>query len=270
MKKILLFSILILFVVPSCKRKALEQMNQKNLELSRLANERDSIINQLNLSVEEFEGTVGMVDQKGDLKERMQQSIEKLRDLLEENDRKQKALQRMIAGSRTERSKLTDEIDSLNTQLSTRENEISALNKDIASLKTQIDTQQYRINRLVSLTTNQNEKIETIVTQLNTAHFMVGKPKELLEKDVIEKKGGFLGLFGRVKKLNPQFNSEEFKKVDILSDKLIELPGEKVNIVTVHPSGTYHLVDSNNIKQLEITDPEKFWETSKYLVVENY
>ncbi|NJO91720.1 MAG: hypothetical protein HC831_24200 [Chloroflexia bacterium] len=116
---------------------------------------------------------------------------------------------------------------------------------------------------------NQNSIIQQVTNKLNTGHFVVGDSKELLNKEVIVKKGGFLGLFGRVKKLNPQFKPDEFKSVDIHSDTLIELTGDKVNIVTVHPFNTYNLKDTNNIKQLEITDPEKFWQTSRYLVVEN-
>lgn len=269
MKKLILILVIILFMVPSCKRKTIEQLNQKNQELATLASERDSILKQLSITFEEFESTLGISDKQEDLKDRMLQSVDHLKKLLDENDQKQNSLQRMISRRGLERERLDSEIDSLNNQLRSKEEQISAMDKNIAMLKTQVDTQQLRINRLVSMNVNQNEVIQEVTSKLNTGHFVVGKPKELLNKELVVKKGGFLGLFGRVKRLNPQFNQEEFKSVDILADTLIELSGDKINIVTVHPSNTYNLIDTNNVKQLEITDPERFWQASKYLVVEN-
>lgn len=269
MKNLLLILVIVLILIPSCKRKTIEQLNQRNQELSKLASERDSVLNQLSSVFEEFESTIGISSKQGELKERMEKSIDHLKGVLEENDREQKALQRMASVSGKQKERLRSVIDSLNDQFKLREEQISSLNNEISSLKTQADTQQLKINRLISLNVNQNDIIQEVTEKLNTGHFVSGKPKELLEKDVIVKKGGFLGLFGRVKKLNPQFDTAEFKSVDILSNTLIELSGNKVNIVTVHPPNTYNLKDTNNAKQLEIVDPEKFWQASKYLVVEN-
>lgn len=270
MKKLIPILVFVLMVVPSCKRKAIEQLNREKQELSRVANERDSIINELSSSIEQFESTLGMAGTKGDLKDRMLSSLEQLKNLMNENDRRQRALRQMVSGSQREKERLKTEIDSLGRLINDKESQITALNREITGFKTQVDTQQLRINRLVSMNIDQHDKIEAITDQLNAGHFIVGEPKELLEKDITVKRGGFLGLFGQVKKLNPQFNPEEFKEVDIFSDTLIELPGEKFNIVTVHPQGTYNILDTNNMKQLEIIDPEKFWEASRYLVVENH
>lgn len=269
MKNLILILVIVLLVAPSCKRKANEELNLKNQELAKLVNERDSILQQFSAAFEEFENTIGVSEKQGELKDRMEQSLEQLKRLLDENDKNQKSLQRRIAGSGTERNRLITTIDSLNNQLSVKEEQISSMNRDIFSLKTQVDTQQFRINRLIAMNANQNSVIQDVTNRINTGHFVVGNPKELLNNEVIVKKGGFLGLFGRVKKLNPQFNPDDFKTVDIRSDTLIELAGEKINIVTVHPSDAYNLVDSNNVTKLEITDPEKFWQASKYLVVEN-
>ncbi len=270
MKNFLLILGLILFLAPSCKRKAtIEQLNQKNQELTNLAHERDSIINQLVASFDELEITLGLDKQEGDAGQRIKQDIVHLKDLLDKNDSKYKSLQRVIANSRNERTVFKSKLDSLNNTIGTKNDQIAGLNKDVVTLKTQIDTQQFRINRLVSISADQNSKINEVVTKLNTGHFVVGNSKDLKEKEIIVKKGGFLGLFGRVDKLNPQFNKQEFKTVDIQTDTVIPLQGDKVSIVTAHPSDTYNMVDSSGVKLLEITDPDRFWAASKYLVVEN-
>ncbi len=269
MKRYLLILTALLLVFSSCKRKAIEQLNQKNQELSNLAHERDSIINQLTASFDELEQTLGLDKQEGDAPQRIKQDIAHLKDLLENNDRKYKSLQRVIANNRNERSIFNGKVDSLSNTISSKENQIAGLNEQLVNLKTQLDTQQLRINRLVSLNADQNSKIDNMVTKLNTAHFVVGNPKDLKEKEIVVKKGGFLGLFGRVDKLNPQFSRNEFSTVDILTDTIIPLQGDKFKIVTAHPADTYTIVDSTEEKVLEITDPDKFWAASKYLVVEN-
>lgn len=260
----------IMLLIPSCKRKAIEQLNQKNQELSSLANQRDSIINQMIASFDELESTLGIDKQEGDAGTRIKEGIEHLKDLLEKNDNKYKALQWDIANARKERTRSNNRVDSLNNSIGAKNDEIANLNRNITSLKTEVNTQQVRIDQLVSLSSNQNSTINEMRNKLNTAHFVVGNNKDLKKKEVIVKKGGFLGLFGRVKKLNPQFSRDEFKTVDIKNDTAISLYGDKVNIVTVHPFNTYNIVDSSDHKILEITDPDKFWSASRYLVVENH
>ncbi len=270
MKKLIPILVLIILLVPSCQKDAIEQLYQKNKELSNLAQERDSIVNLLVNSFDELERSLGIDIQEGDAGQRIKRDIEHLKDLLAANDNKYKSLQWTIANSRKEKAVYSSRVDSLNNSISAKNNEIDGLSKHIATLKTQVDTQQVRIKQLVAFSANQNSKIEGMVTKLNTAHFVVGNPKDLKEKEIIVKKGGFLGLFGRVDKLNPQFNRDEFQALDIQAKTNIPLQGDKVKIVTVHPTDTYNIVDSSDVKHLEITDPAKFWAASRYLVVENH
>lgn len=270
MKKILPILVVIMLLVPSCKKNTIIQLNLKNQELTKLAHERDSIVNQLVASFDELERSMGMDKQEGDATDRIKQDIEHLKDLLDKNDSKYKNLQRIIANSRKERTLFNSRADSLRNSISDKNDEIAGLKKSITNLNTQIDTQQVKIKRLISLNSNQNSKINDMVKKMNTAHFIVGEPGDLKEKEIVVKKGGFLGLFGRVDKLNPQFKRNEFQAVDIRSDTLIPLQGDKVKIVTVHPVDTYNIIDSSDVKTLEITDPERFWAASRYLVVESY
>ncbi len=269
MKKYTLFLIVLTMLLPACQKKAVEQLYQKNKEISQLAEQRDSIINQLEASFDELENTLGIEKNEGDAGQRIKQDIEHLKDMLDNNDRKSKSLQNTIARSRNERTLFSGRVDSLNNALVSKNDQINGLNQNITNLKTQIDTQKVRINRLASFNADQKNKIEDISAKLTTAHYVVGNGKELKEKEIIEKKGGFLGLFGRVDKLNPKFSRDEFETVNIQTDTIIPLQGEKINLVTVHPSDTYKLVDSSNVKMLKITNPDKFWAASKYLVVEN-
>jgi galactitol-specific phosphotransferase system IIB component len=96
----------------------------------------------------------------------------------------------------------------------------------------------------------------------------VGTYKQLKTKNVVEKEGGIAGL-GSSEKLKSDFNQEYFTKVDITKVQNIPLHTKKAELITAHPIGSYEFEknDKKVITNLIITDPEKFWEASKYLIV---
>ncbi|HEX2934797.1 MAG TPA: hypothetical protein VHO72_05540 [Bacteroidales bacterium] len=273
MKKYVFILALIISVAPSCKRKTIEQLNQKNQALSNLVRERDSIINQLVASFDELENTIGVEKQGGDATQRIKNDIEHLKNLLDENDQKYKSLQAsqqsIYARARSDRSVFNSHLDSLNDAIAEKERRLSDLDRNIADLKAQAETQQGRIKRLTTVGASKSDTIALLTMKLNTGHYAVGKSNELKKREVIVKKGGFLGLFGRVAKLNPKFNPNEFNAINIQKDTIIPFLSKDAKMVTVHPSDTYTMVDSSNVRYLEITDPDKFWSASRYLVVEN-
>ena len=94
--------------------------------------------------------------------------------------------------------------------------------------------------------------------QLNTAYYVFGTKKELQEQNVLQK--------GKV--LQGNFNKNYFTKIDIRVDKEIKLYSKKAELLTSHPAGSYTLkLDAQQQYVLRITDPQKFWGASKYLVV---
>jgi len=60
-----------------------------------------------------------------------------------------------------------------------------------------------------------------------------------------------------------------FTAIDLTEVTSIPMGVKKVKLLTPHPSDSYTLVEvDNEISSIEITDPRRFWEASKYLVVE--
>jgi len=69
--------------------------------------------------------------------------------------------------------------------------------------------------------------------------------------------------------LQANFNKSYFTKIDIRVDKVIKLYSKSAKILTTHPSGSYTLQrDASNQYVLRVSDPQLFWSTSKYLVVQ--
>jgi hypothetical protein len=65
------------------------------------------------------------------------------------------------------------------------------------------------------------------------------------------------------------FNKDYFTQIDIRTDKEIKLYSKSAKLLTAHPEGSYGLVkDDKEQLTLVITNPNKFWSISRYLVIE--
>jgi Txe/YoeB family toxin of Txe-Axe toxin-antitoxin module len=101
---------------------------------------------------------------------------------------------------------------------------------------------------------------------MNTAYFIVGNSKDLRDKNIITKEGGFIGI-GQSKQLKPDFNEDYFTRIDIRNKTTIEIPGKKVEVVSTHPPESYSISGEGDARILTISDYNAFWKSSKYLVV---
>jgi len=110
------------------------------------------------------------------------------------------------------------------------------------------------------------ELAEQATVELNTAYFAYGTKRELKDNGVITKEGGFIGI-GKTSKLKNDFNDNYFEKIDITQKKEITIVGRKPELVTSHPSSSFKLEQGDESSKLTISDPEKFWGASKYLVI---
>lgn len=183
---------------------------------------------------------------------RNRELIEKLQKQAREGSVAAEQLHKTIEGLTAELSDKNKQLETLRAELSAKDlriNEldetVSSLNNDVAVLKT--ESQQL------------NNTISSQDKQLNTAWYAFGTKKELTNNRILEK--------GRV--LQSNFNKSYFTKVDIRIDKEIKLYSKSAKILTSHPSSSYSLIqDASKQYVLRITNPEQFWSTSKYLVVE--
>jgi hypothetical protein len=115
---------------------------------------------------------------------------------------------------------------------------------------------------VTTLKDDKARKEETISQQdkeLNTAWYVFGTKRELKEQNILKS--------GEV--LQGNFNKNYFTKIDIRVDKEIKLMSRDAKLLTNHPAGSYTLErDANKQYVLRITNPQQFWSTSKYLVVQ--
>ena len=184
--------------------------------------------------------------------QRNRELISKLRQQLRESSMKGEQLKKSVETLVKQLGDKDKQLNLLREQLNAKDIHIGELDETINSL-----------NRQLSTLNSEHEDRKTTISQqdqqLNSAWFAFGTKKELKEQRILE--GDDV--------LRSNFNKSYFTKVDIRVDKEIKLYSKDAKVLTTHPSGSYTLQkDANKQYVLRITDPDLFWSTSKYLVVQ--
>ena len=189
------------------------------------------------------------------IRQTMQQNrelIDKLRTQLRESSINGEQLKKTIESLALQLEEKDKQLQQLRAELDAKDIHIMDLDEKIANLNTSV-------SNLSSESAKKSETISAQDKQLHTAWFVFGTKKELKDQQILKN--------GKV--LQGNFNKEYFTKVDIRVDKEIKLYSRSAKMLTSHPSSSYTLQrDANKQYVLRITDPQLFWSTSKYLVVQ--
>jgi chromosome segregation ATPase len=285
MKKILLSSAVVLAALfTGCDN------NEK--ELARLANEKDSLIAVASIkdkSIEEFvtsfeeiqsnlseitakqetiaEKTEGNPEMSTNTRERINAEIATIKQLMDESKAKVDELNKKVKSSNSRIRKFEKMIASLNEQIATKDSQLVVLNDQLLALNTQVETLNTTVGTLSTKDSVNTKTIQDQTSKINTAYVAMGSYKKLRDEQVITRQGGFLGL-GKEEELAANINQEAFTRVDITQLSNIPVNTKEVEMVTVHPMDSYSIEKQDDkVSEIRITDPEKFWSTSKYLVV---
>ena len=259
-----------------------ERMMRERDSLMAQYDAKDSVINgymqdiaEIQTSIEGLTAQEEMLNREGannpeisqDAKTRIMGDIEGIRQMIDQNKKKLSDLQSRVRKSNVKVAELEKMIGSLNSQLAVRDSSINSLNENIFALNGKITTMQSEIDTMITDNARKAAEITDKTTKLHTAYYTVGDYKTLRDKKVLAKQGGFLGL-GKAKTMVPDFNREAFTQIDFTSTKTIQLNTKSAKLLSTHPTGSYNLLSENKkVTAIEITDPEKFWQASKYLVV---
>jgi len=238
------------------------QLNEKQAALQEFIESFNEIQENLNVIKEKEKIVTSVSSSKSDVKSKqgqIQEDIQSIYDLMAKNKNRISALSEKLKQSNLKISGLTKMIENL-------QNSLNLKDEEIAELKTRMEGLHVELANL-----NTNYKVvESESAQkteaLNTAYYAMGTKKELSEKKVISKEGGFIGL-GKSTKVSTDFNKEYFTKINIEQTKTINIGSKKAKLLTTHPTNSYKLVGEKPVEKLEITNPKEFWGASKYLII---
>ncbi len=237
------------------------ELNEKELALQEFISAFNEIQENLN-TIKEKEKIVTAKSSGGDVKNKQDQikeDIQAIYDLMGKNKNRINSLSKKLKESNLKIEGLYEMVENLQKSLNLKDEEIAELKSKIESLNIELSSLQTNYKDLQG----ENE----IKTQsLKTAYYAFGTNKELREKNIITKDGGFIGI-GKSTKLKEDFNREYFTKIDIDQTTTINIGAKKAKIITTHPSGSYKMIGEKTVERIEITNPEEFWSASKYLVI---
>jgi hypothetical protein len=289
MKKLLIaIPILLAMGCTDYKQQALDLQKQKDELQSnqqKMVSEvqyKDSTINSFVSSFDEIQATLADITQKqkaisksvnsnennANSQAVIKEQLSQLKEIMAANKSKLATLTKQLKNNKAELAKFKGMIDALNEQTAAKDQEISSLNQKVATLTAENTELHTNVESLTASNTEKERVITEKTDKLNTAYFTKGTYKDLKNKHVIEKEGGVLGL-GKEKVLPADFNRNEFTTIDITKTNKFAIDSKSAELVTNHPSDSYILNKSSDkkISELVITNPEKFWASSKYLVV---
>ena len=95
----------------------------------------------------------------------------------------------------------------------------------------------------------------------------MGSSSDLIKWELVDQQGGFLGI-GISNKLSNNLDINMFTKIDYTQTTSIPVNSKRIKIVTTHPTGSFSLDKTGKtVNSIVISDPERFWSASKYLVI---
>ncbi len=254
-----------------------------NDSLSQVIAAKDSIINDAFNSIGEIAASIDRIAEHERLvtaaaasgtelskpmKERVAENITAISELLDKNRAaiarlqvsadKLKEARVQIGGLERLITQLQEQLDQKNTQLASLTDQVKALKVEIAALGHTVTNLEQDKTELQGAVAEQD-------AQLHTVYYIVGKEKELLDDQIIDKKG----FIGRTRVMNDQAKLDDFTVADDRVIERIPIGKNRVRIVTIHPETSYILIkgDNNQIEELVITDKDAFWQNSRMLVI---
>jgi hypothetical protein len=172
-------------------------------------------------------------------------------------------------GSVAEVALLKSIVKKLQAHVAEQQRELAETEERVKQLNEDLARQAEKIRGDEEALRGKDERIEQIEQEARTGYVLVGSVAQLQQLDLIE--GQRSGLFGirRRWRLKNGVDKRAFSTVDTakISDIPIAAPLGAIEVLTSHPSSSYHLDrDGPGAAILRITDPDRFWQF-RFLVI---
>lgn len=263
------------------KVKSLEAANEMTSDSLRVAlANQDSLLSLLNditdgmNQIKDLEKILGntsnLTAESQSRKEQIRNDMMAIQAALHERSERLAELESKLKNSQSYNATLQKTIDNLRAEIANQETTISTLRNDLAAAKIKIndlDTKIDSLNTTVANTTQEladaEQATRTAVDELNVCYYAIGTKKELKEAKIIE-----TGFLRKTKLMQADFQQSYFTKADKRELRSIPTHAKKAKISTNMPAESYTIQDEGGTKVIKITDPEKFWSLSNYLVIQ--
>jgi chromosome segregation ATPase len=286
MKLFKILLVIIIFTQIACNNKELKESISTNDSMLEVNNNQDTLLisfvkafnhveEQLD-SITKKQHNITKLTNNGDInenqKQRIDDNISDINRLMISNRKNLALLASKVKSTNLKNSALLKSIDIINRQLLEKDIELDGLNKELMFLNSELAQLKTKVNFLVSENEQQASTIKEKISENQTAYYIVDSKKNLEKNNILEVGSGFLGM-NKTIKMNTNIENGLFNMIDYTLVSVIPIDADNINIITAHPGDSYTLykdeVGKYKITSLIITSPERFWSTSKYLVIIN-
>ncbi len=292
MKNYIKISVIVLagLFMASCNQKQLEQQEQQisqlseeNEKLKEQTEEQSSSLNEFFESMAQIRENLNDIKVKQnliseetrdkenigeDMRAQIEQDLETISSLMDDNRKRLASLNRQVRNSDVKIEEFENIVASLSEEIEQRNMEISTLRDNMHQLNISNEALAANIEELEEDRNEKQQVIEEKTELLNTAYYVFGTKKELHDQEIIDRKGGLLGL-GKTTVVQSDLPKDYFKKVDISQMEQVQVPGKIASLLSLHPAGSY-LVETDEEEETSmilIEKPDEFWSNTRYLIV---
>ncbi len=203
-------------------------------------------------------------EMSGTTKTQLKDNFQMIQDILKKNKEQLADLNAKYTGSNKQVTSLKATINRLNKEMEESSTRLVFLQNELSKKDEKIVQLSEDINDLSQFAEEQNTKIKEQDKSLNSGYYVFGTASELKDQKILS--GGFLK---STKVMQDTFNKEYFLQIDIREVTQIALYSTKAKIWSSHPEGTYEFQKATNGNlTLVITDTQRFWSLTKFLIIE--
>lgn len=196
-------------------------------------------------------------------KEQLKSHLETLANTLTEQRSKIKALTDSLKARGADLSKMQGLIDNLTRQLEEKDKVIAQLHQDVEQKNFSIADLQKKLNVAMAGSAKYEQraaKAEKELATITSAYVLMGTKEALLD-------GGYIDKRKHVQ--TETMPKGDFTKVNIYQFTELDIPTRSPKLLTDHPRKSYSIekIDKEN-RKLVITNPQLFWSSSRYLIIQ--
>ncbi len=188
---------------------------------------------------------------------------EKIEQLKKDSNLKSVEFKKKLNSLQKELEQKSRTIESLQGLLKEKDLIISQKEQTIDSLEHHASDLKEDITVLTGEKDELKDKVASQDRALFAAYYIVGSKEDLIEAGVISKGGLF-----KSAKVSYEAEKTSFIKIDYREISTINTNSQKAKVLSNHRKGTYSIEEVDGEAIINISDPEGFWEQTKYLVIQ--
>lgn len=272
MKNFLLISFMAATLFAGCNQTAqTDALTSKNDSLQTVINERDAVIQEMigamNLveegfrAINEAQGRINISTLGNEInrKDVIASNLSFINETLASNKAEIERLKAQIDNNKVATAQMKQMINNLQQQLIQKSEEIAALRALLAKKDLDIAQLDSTVTELAVINADKERTILQQESEANAVWYAIGTKRELKNEGIL--KGGDV-LLGK------DANFDYFTKADKRELSVVNTHSRSAKLLTSHPEDSYTLLrDENKQYILRITNPDRFWCLSRYLVI---